>query len=770
MTEAFCRGVLTYRWWIIVITLLVVGGLGAGARLITFSNDYRMFFSEDNPQLKAFEELQDTYTKNDNVLFVLAPRDGKVFKPQTLATIEWLTKEAWQIPYSIRVDSVTNFQHTSAEGDDLLVRDLVVDAANLSDAELEQAERIAVAEPLLKSRIISPDAHVTGVNVTIQLPGEKLTEVPEVAQFAQRLAEQVRARDPGVDVYLTGMVIMNNAFPEASKADMQTLYPLMFLIVLFVLALLLRSISATLATALVIVMTILCTMGLTGWLGIRMSPPSTSVPVMVMTLAVADCVHILVIFLHGMRRGLDKYAAMAESLRINLSPVFLTSLTTAIGFMSLNFSDAPPFRDLGNMAAMGVMVAFVISITFLPAIMMVLPVRVKQRGKEHITLMDAFAEFVIRRRTILFWGMAVIIVGLVSQLPRNQLNDVFVEYFDEEITFRAHTEFTTQNLTGIYLIEYSLPTDGDKKISDPDFLRHVDAFANWYRSQTGVMHVNVITDIMKRLNKNLHGDDDTWYRLPEDNELSAQYLLLYEFSLPFGLDLNNQIDISKTATRMTVTMDTTSTEDLLATEERAKAWLEENTPAHMQVDGASSAIMFAHIGHRNIRSMLKGTTLALILISAVLIVALRSVRIGLLSVIPNLVPIGMAFGLWGVLVGQIGLAMSVVAGVTIGIVVDDTVHFLSKYVRAQREQGLTPEDAVRYAFSTVGTALWVTSLVLVIGFGILALSTFELNAGMGLLTAITIALALVADFLFLPPLLMKYGGLKHVRATTVDPV
>jgi predicted RND superfamily exporter protein len=188
----------------------------------------------------------------------------------------------------------------------------------------------------------------------------------------------------------------------------------------------------------------------------------------------------------------------------------------------------------------------------------------------------------------------------------------------------------------------------------------------------------------------------------------------------------------------------------------------------MRVDGASSAIMFAHIGHRNIRSMLKGTTVALVLISAILLLALRSVRIGILSIVPNLVPIGMAYGLWGVLVGQIGLAMSVVAGVTIGIVVDDTVHFLSKYLRAQREQGLGPEDAVRYAFSTVGTALWVTSLVLVIGFGILALSTFELNSSMGLLTAITIALALGADFLFLPPLLMKFGGIENARTTTVD--
>jgi len=131
--------------------------------------------------------------------------------------------------------------------------------------------------------------------------------------------------------------------------------------------------------------------------------------------------------------------------------------------------------------------------------------------------------------------------------------------------------------------------------------------------------------------------------------------------------------------------------------------------------------------------------------------------------VPNLVPIATAFGLWGIFVGQIGLALSVVSGITLGIVVDDTVHFLSKYLRAQREKGLGAEDAVRYAFSTVGTALWVTSLVLVLGFGILAFSKFELNAGMGLLTALTIGLALAADFLFLPALLMKYGVSKDEK-------
>ena len=763
MAERFFDRLLSYRWWVIAAVLLAIGVMGAGARLLSFSNDYRMFFSADNPQLQAFETLQNTYTKNDNILFVIAPKDGRVFKASTLATIEWLTKEAWQIPYSIRVDSVTNFQYTSAEGDDLLVRDLVKDAETLDAEQIAAAREVAINEPLLVNRLISPSAHVAGVNVTIQLPGEHLTEVPEASDFARELADEVRQRDPDVDVYLTGMVIMNDAFPKASKQDMQTLYPLMFVLVIVFMGFMLRSVSATITTAAVIVMTIVGTMGLTGWIGLRLSPPTTIVPVIVMTLAVADCVHILIIFLQGMRRGLARIPAMVESLRINLTPVFLTSVTTAIGFMSLNFSDAPPFRDLGNMSAMGVIIAFVLAVTFLPCLMLVLPVRVAQVPADGQVRMAAFAEFVIRRRNLLLWSMAALIIALISQLPRNQLNDVFVEYFDEQIDFRHDTEFAINNLTGIYLIEYSLPAAEGKKISDPEFLRHVEAFADWYRRQADVLHVNAITDIMKRLNKNMHGDDPNWYRLPDANDLSAQYLLLYEFSLPFGLDLNNQINVARDATRLTVTLRTTSTEELLALERRAKEWLQSNTPASMHVDGASSAIMFAHIGHRNIRSMLEGSTVALALISAILVIALRSIRIGLLSIIPNLVPIGMAFGLWGLLVGQVGLALSVVAGVTIGIVVDDTVHFLSKYVRAQREQGLSPEDAVRYAFSTVGTALWVTSAVLVVGFGVLALSTFELNAGMGLLTAITIAIALVADFFFLPPLLMKFGRMRHAH-------
>jgi len=201
-----------------------------------------------------------------------------------------------------------------------------------------------------------------------------------------------------------------------------------------------------------------------------------------------------------------------------------------------------------------------------------------------------------------------------------------------------------------------------------------------------------------------------------------------------------------------------TTNTVLALEQRAQAWLRANTPPRLHASGASPTIMFSHIGERNIKSMLLGTTAALILISIILVVALRSVKIGLLSLVPNLIPAALAFGAWGLAVGQVGLALSVVTGMTLGIVVDDTVHFLSKYLRARREKGLDAEDAVRYAFGTVGLALVVTSIVLITGFMVLAFSAFALNSNMALMTAVTILFALIADFLLLPPLLMALDG------------
>ena len=263
---------------------------------------------------------------------------------------------------------------------------------------------------------------------------------------------------------------------------------------------------------------------------------------------------------------------------------------------------------------------------------------------------------------------------------------------------------------------------------------------------------------MKRLNKNMHADDVSFYRLPKDRELAAQYLLLYEMSLPYGLDLNNQINVDKSSTKVSATMTLVSSNEQVAFDARALAWLDENAHTVASASSAGANLMFSNIGKRNIKAMLAGTTVALVLIFLILIVALRSLKLGLISLIPNLVPAAMGFGLWGIFVGEVGLALSIVASLALGIVVDDTVHFLSKYLRARREKGLPAPDAVRYAFKTVGHALFVTSIVLVAGFSVLATSNFEINSGMGKMSAIVISLAIFIDFLLLPPLLMKIEG------------
>jgi predicted RND superfamily exporter protein len=755
---AFSEWVIKLRWWLIIVSIVVVAVAASGMRFLTFENDLRVFFSEQNPQLQALEKLENTYTKIDNVYIAIAPQDKNVFTRETLAAIEELTEASWQIPYSSRVDSITNFQYTFSENDDLIVEDLVVDAFSMSDAEIDRIKEIALLDPRIVNYSISPSAHVTGININILPPGKSRAEVQEVADYARNLVEDFQHRHPGIDLYLTGAVMFNTAFTEATKDDLKTLIPLMSLVLVIIVGIALRSYTGTMITFIIILFSMATGMGMAGWLGIAMTSASGIAPTIILTLAVADSVHILATVYQQMGMGKDKLAAVMESLRINLQPVFLTSVTTTIGFLTMNFSDAPPFRDLGNIVAMGVMAAFVYSVLFLPAMLVVLPIKstrkITDRG-EFCLSCNRLADFVIKNRQPVFWAMTVLVVLFISGIVRLELNDNFVKYFSKKYDIRKSTDFMQENLRGWDVIEYSLESGEPGGINNPEYLSKVEEFAEWYRQQPKVTYVSTFTNTMKSLNKNMHNDDPAYYRIPESRDLAAQYLLLYEMSVPFGHDLNNQINVDKSATRMIIFLKDNSAKDQRTMDAKARQWFNDNAPPHMFTYGSGLSIIWAHISKRNIESMLGASFGALVIISAILIIALKSFRIGFLSLIPNLAPAFMSFGIWGLLVGQVGLALSVIVSLTLGIVVDDTIHFLSKYLRARREKKLQPTEAVRYAFNTVGTAMWVTTLALVAGFSILSFSGFTVNAQMGLLSAITISLALLLDFLFLPTLLMK---------------
>jgi len=432
-------------------------------------------------------------------------------------------------------------------------------------------------------------------------------------------------------------------------------------------------------------------------------------------------------------------------------------------FLTLNFSDAPPFRDLGNITAIGVTLAFLFSVIFLPSILAILPMRARasDRASGEADVMEKFADFVIAKRKQLAVIMSAVVIILALMIPRLEVDDQWLQYFDHSISFRGDSEFMMDNLTGIYRIEYSVGGAGAGGITDPDYLAKLEEFNSWLSDQAEVTHVYSIIDIMKRLNKNMHGDNPNWDRIPQNNELAAQYLLLYEFSLPYGLDLTDRINIDKSATRVTVTLGgDISTTAIRAFKDKSENWLKLHSPEYMWAEATSPPIMFAYIAERNINSMFKGNMIALFLISLVIMIALKNVKIGFISLIPNLVPPIMGFGLWALLVGQVNMAVAFVTAICLGIIVDDTVHFLSKYNRARKEQGMNPEEAVKYVFTTVGSALIITSVILILGFGVLILSAFKMNSLMGMLTSLIIAMALIADLLLLPPILIFLDKLK----------
>ena len=750
--ERYTAVILRYRWLVVVLATLVMLAIAAGVRFITVTNDYRILFGEDNPQLLAFDALENTYSASNTALIAIAPRDGSVFTREALGAVEELTEAAWRAPYSSRVNSLTNYTHSEAFEDDLVVAPLVDDASSLSDADVVRIEKIALDAIEIAGRLVSQDGRTAGVAINFILPENHDQAVIEITDYLNSVLNQARTSHPDIDYYMTGDVVMHRTFADVTKSDMETLTPIVFLIIVGATIILLRSILSTLAIIAVIVFVINTTMGFAGWNGVVFSPTNAGVPIIVMVIAIADSIHIVTSVLLGMRRGLDRNAAIVESIRINAYPVFITSVTTAIGFLSLNASDSPPFHVLGNYVAFGVLCALVYTMTLLPALLSILPLRASLVQSQGTAFFDRFADFVIARRKFLLWFVTAVVIVLILGVPRNELSDNMAQYFDDRYEFRRDTDYIIDNLTGLDKLEYSLSAGREGGITDPEYLRQVDAFAEWYRAQPEVTHVQAFSDIMKRLNKNMHGDDPAFYRLPEDPDLAAQYLLLYEFSLPFGSDLNDRIDVAKSATRLSVVTRNAWSRDLRELDKRAQVWLQANAPAFAN-EASGLSIVFAHLSLRNINSMLRGTITAMVLISFILIWIFKSVRVGLLSLLPNFIPAIMSFGLWGYLVGHVGIASSVVIAVVFGIVVDDTIHFLSKYLKARRE-GLPAPEAVRYTFNTVGHALWTTTAVLSVGFLVFATSGFEVSWALGLLVTITIVFALVADFLLLPTLLI----------------
>lgn len=762
MLERYTDWILKHRKLTVVITSMLVILAALGLAKLRHSSDFRAYFGPDNPELMAFEDLENTFSKQQGIFFYLEAKDGNILSKRGLQLIEELTEAGWELPYSGRVISLQNYQHTEVHEDDLNTDALFSNAKTLSPEQISRVRDIIFNEPTLKRRLISDKGHVSAVAVSMHLPEHDPTNehAKKGVAATRALRDEFKAKYPDFVIQIGGTLVTNVGMGEAIMGDMKVLVALSYVFMITIMLVLLRSLSGMLVTLTIISFSVLSAMGLFSWFGLVMTPPTGSVPSAIMAVAVADTIHILVSYYYELNNGKDKINAIKEAIRINFSPVFITSITTIAGVLTLNLSDSPPYHDMGNMIALGVFFAWLYTITFLPALLALLPIPKRRNDITQLPYIEHFGEWVIKHHKALFVGMGVVLVLAGWQVKNNILTERWHEFFPPEQEARSTLEKTNDSLGGLHSIFFIMDSGEPNGINNPAYLKRLDEFAQWALAQPKVTSVDSFSDIVKRLNKNMNGDDPAFYTVPDSQALAAQYLLMYEMSLPMGLGLDDVINNDRSATRFAIVFEKSDSAQILALEEKANAWLKTNAPEIQTAGGTGLDVVFAHLAFRNAFSMIEGTLIALVVISIMLIFALKSVKAGLISLIPNFIPAVLAYGIWGMYKGEIDTALSIVVCLSLGIVVDDTVHFLSKYLRARNEKGLSVEDSIRYSFKTVGNALVVTSLVLIGGFSVMLFSHFLPSIAMGKLLAITILAALIVDFIFLAPLLILFDKSK----------
>lgn len=755
-SNQFGRLIIKWRLWIILASLAVALVAGLGIRYLTFNPDTRSFFGLENPERIALDNMEKKYALSTNVVLILTPKDGDVFTPDFLALVAETTRKAWETPYALRVESLTNFQELKTEGDELRVQPLYPKGGNVTAAGAQDIRKRALANREIVNQIISGNGDVTSVLIHVNHPRkDRKAEVNQIAGHARGLAAQIMRDHPEVEARVTGGVIGDLAFVEAGQRDTVVLVPLMALTILAVLIFGLRSWSVTFVTSVVISLTVIITMGIYGWAGTVLNTVTAAAPPVIMTLFFADCVHFVMSAMQQRSHGRSREEAVVETIRLQLLPTLIKTGTTAIGFLSLNFSDSPPLNQLGNIVAVGSLIGCVLTITLIPSLLsyMKLP-EFREDGWTKTTL-KRMAVWIVARNRAFLYGFIVLFFGLLTLIPTINLNDNFVRYFDTSFEFRVNTDYLEERLTGLHGILYSLPAGKREGVTDPAYLRKLDAFATWYREQPHVVHVSTLADIIRRLNKAMNNDDPAFDTIPDSKALIAQYLMLYELSLPPGADLSGMIDVGRSESMVAVRLKDVTSKSIIALSTGGQDWLKKNAPELLATPSGLS-VVYSYLSRRNIDAMMGGTAISVILVSLLMGIALRSLLHGGISLVVNLAPAGIAFGLWGLFGFDVNLAISVVTSITYGIVTDDTVHTMTKYRWARETQGLSPVAAAEETLTYTGGAVILSSVALAAGFALLGFSSFNITATVGLLSALIISLAALAELFVLPGLLIMF--------------
>ncbi len=739
-----------FRWFIAIGVPLLVLALASNLKHLEIDGSYRIWFGEKSKTLTDYDDFRRTFGNDDAIIISFRDEEG-IFNKKALQSIDNITQKLWRMKYIARVDSITNYQYVHAnpeEPDDVIVEDFIQDIAHHDKDYFQEREKIALADSLIVDGFISRDGKSTMITARL-VP--KVNDVEDKSAEIMKLVEEILAPEKkltGYHFYLNGGPALTKAFVDIGTSDASTFTPLVLLASMVLLFLLFRRVSGALIPLGVVVMTFMTVLAVQVLLGYKLNNFTANLPVFIVAIGIADAVHIYIIWLMYKREGQANKEAVLHSVQKNMLPVFLTSLTTAIGFATLTISKVIPVFTLGIATASGAVLAFVISLVWMPAVLLLLKKDVKKEIVEKTINQKplGYGAFIVRNNKKIIMITTLLFLALGAGLLQVKVDSNTIRYFDKSVDIRKSTEFIMENLTGP--MAYEIVVDSGKKdgIKDPAFMKTVERFCKEYQEHfPDVRHMSSLVDTVKRFNKVLDNKEE----VPSEQNLIAQYLLLYSLSLPQGMEINDKMDIDERKLRITAQVNIVDTSKDLEQIHFVEAWWN-NTPYQASVQGQTA--MFAYMQSDVTDTLIYSLSMAIVLVSLVMLMIFKRPTLLWVFVLPNLLPVILVVGLMGWIGINIDIGVAIAGAIIIGVAVDDTIHFLVKYFDA-RERGLNLEESFDEVLRYAGKAILFTTIILSISFSLFAFSTFTPNQNFGIVTASALVIAFIVDILLLPALL-----------------
>jgi uncharacterized protein len=745
------------------VTLCVLGGMAvaaAGGLKLHFITDYRAYFDPDNPDYQQLAQLEARFGASDDILLAYAPADGDATTPQAILRVAALADGLRDMPFAGRVDSVADLPVaiTDAQGSQVTTLRVLATQDEPPDPALWAMAVNEVAR-LTTGSILAPDRSIAAAHVVINTPvPATFADSRSVNEYVVALRDRIE-QEAGAQgtVLLAGVLPYYHSIMELAARDIALLLPVCLLVAILILRGLLASWRVTWICCIPVVGAVLTSVGAHGWIGYPVTVATLVAPIMVLVISLAYMVHLAHTYLDVRASHPGPAKAAQASLRENFMPLLLTAGTTMMGFAAMNASISPPYRQLGTSVLIGIAAAVVYAVFLMPALLCWIDpphLRKKTPLRRGLDWLSNTITLPIRSPVVLATG-GLVILGLLACIPLNTIDDNISQWFSDSSRLRQENRLVDQRLTGMQQLYYVLPAAGPGGVREPAYLEQVESFAQWLRQQPQVAAVRALPDLIHTLARNF-GLQGAGGRLPQDAATIEQLLFTYELSAPPGDHGSGLLDGERSASLVHVSLRNLPGDEFQAFDRRAQDWLQQNLPGMQVAPGNSAVMMFSKMAHQNIPPMIWGTVMVLALTSLVVSLALRSWRLGLICLVPCLLPIGMAFGVWGLVSGHVGIALSVVSTAALGIIVDDTIHVLSRYKAARRGGNVSAHDACQHSIRHVGGAITTTTLVLTAGVGLLGFSSVQPTHEMGLWMAITFLIAWVCTLVLLPQLLTRF--------------